>query len=393
MTTADIPTRAQLVQRAEQLVPMLQKNAGQAEEDRRLQEETIEALADAGVFKLRVPKRYGGYEADTRTLMDVAAQLGRGDGAAAWTASVYWIPTWMTCMFPDEVQDEVFATENVRICGTLSPSAEARPADGGIVVNGRWGFVSGAHHAQWQEVLAVQPMPEGPPMPVMALVPMSDLEIVDDWFTSGLRGTGSVTTIAQDVFIPQERVLPLPAVLQGQYASKLNAESPIYRVPLLPVASASSVGTVLGMAQGALEVFTERVADRGITYTGYTKQAEAPLTHLQLAEATMKSDEAEFHAHRLAALVDGYGHPGPEMPLHERVLARADMGAAVRLAKEAVDILASASGGSSIYQNVPMQRIARDIQAVNLHALMNPDTNFELFGRILCGLEPNSLYI
>jgi len=65
----------------------------------------------------------------------------------------------------------------------------------------------------------------------------------------------------------------------------------------------------------------------------------------------------------------------------------------VRLAKESIDILALASGGSSIYRDVPIQRIARDIQAVNLHALMNPTTNTELYGRVLCGLEPNTLYI
>ncbi|WP_256104174.1 acyl-CoA dehydrogenase family protein [Streptomyces sp. ODS05-4] len=393
MLTADIPTRADLVRRAGELAPLLKKNAPQAEEDRRLQDETVEALAEAGLFKLRVPKRYGGYEADTRTLVDVAAALGRADGAAAWTTSVYWIPTFMACLFPDSVQDEVFATPDVRICGTLSPSALAAPAEGGITVNGKWGFVSGAHHAHWQEIIAVQPLPDGRHLPLMALVPMSDLLIVDDWDTSGLRGTGSVSTVAQDVFVPQERVIPLPAILQGQYASELNAASPAYRVPLLPVAAASSVGTALGLARAARDAFFERLPGRSLTYTAYETQAEAPLTHHQVAEAVLKTDQAEFHAYRLADLVDGKGAAGEEFTLEERARARADMGAVVRLAKEAVDILASASGGSSIHRDVPIQRISRDIQAVSLHALMNPNTNNELYGRVLCGLEPNTLYI
>ncbi|MGW1296293.1 acyl-CoA dehydrogenase family protein [Streptomyces sp. NPDC002533] len=393
MLTADIPTRAHLVQRAGELAPLLKKNAVQAEEDRRLQDETVEALAGAGLFKLRVPKRYGGYESDTRTLVEVAAELGRADGAAAWTASVYWIPTFMACLFPDSVQDEVFSTPDVRICGTLSPSAFAAPAEGGIVVNGKWGFVSGAHHAHWQEIIAVQPTPDGRHLPVMALVPMSDLQIIDDWDTSGLRGTGSVSTVAQEVFVPQERVIPLPAILQGQYASELNAASPAYRVPLLPVAAASSVGTALGLARGALDAFLERLPGRTLTYTAYETQAEAPLTHHQVAEAALKTDQAEFHAYRLADLVDAKGLAGEEFTLEERARARADMGAVVRLAREAVAILASASGGSSIHRDVPIQRISRDIQAIGLHALMNPDTNNELYGRVLCGLEPNTLYI
>jgi alkylation response protein AidB-like acyl-CoA dehydrogenase len=275
----------------------------------------------------------------------------------------------------------------------LSPSAMASPVDGGIKVTGRWQFISGAHHAHWQEIIAILVPPEGEPYPVMALVPLSDLLVVDDWQTAGLKGTGSVSTVAKDVFIPQERVLPLPAVLQGQVASRVNAESPIYRTPLLPVAAASSVGTVLGLARAAKELFLKRLPDRKITYTGYESQREAPITHFQVAEAVNKIDQAEFHAHRLATLVDTKGVEGSEWKLEERARARADLGTVVKLGKEAIDILLAASGGSSIYLDVPIQRIARDIQAINLHALMNPTTNAELYGRVLVGLEPNTLYI
>ena len=297
-------------------------------------------------------------------------------------------------MFPDEVQDEVYSTPNVRVCGTLSPSAMATPTDGGYVVNGKWGFISGALHSHWQEIIAMAPTPDGSSMwPIMALVPMSDLQIVDDWHVSGLRGSGSVTTIAQELFVPQERVLPLPLVLQEKYASVLNADLPMYRAPLLGVAAATTVGTIIGLAKGAREAFFERLPDRKITYTSYESQREAPITHLQVAEAVMKTDEAQFHAYRVADLLDSKGVSGEPWKVEERAMARADVGAVCRLGKEAVDVLNTASGGSSIYQSVPIQRIARDMHAVNSHALIYPPTNFELYGRVLCGLEPNTLYI
>ncbi|OZM71914.1 acyl-CoA dehydrogenase [Amycolatopsis antarctica] len=393
MSTTEVPTREELVRRASELVPLLRRHANWADENRRLHEESVEALADAGIFRMRIPRRYGGFECDTRTLMDVATELGRADGSTSWVASVTWIPTWMACMFPDEVQDEVFATPDVRLCGTLSPSAMAAPVDGGVIVNGKWGFISGAQHSHWQEIIAILAGPDSEPYPIMALVPMSDLLIVDDWNTSGLRGTGSVSTVAKDLFVPTERILALPSVLQGEAASSTNAGSPIYRAPLLPVASASSVGTVLGLGRHAQEVFFERLPDRKITYTAYESQREAPLTHLQAADAVTKLDQAEFHAHRLAAQVDGKGVDASPWKLEERARARADLGSVVRLTREAVDIFASASGGSSVYRAVPMQRIAHDVHAVNLHALMNPNTNAELYGRVLCGLEPNTLYI
>ena len=297
MQKTDVPAREQLVQRASGLVPVLQKHAAWSEENRRLHDESIEALADAGIFRMRVPARYGGYESDTRTLVDVATELGRADGSTAWTASVYWIPTWMACMFPDQVQDEVFSTPDVRVCGTLSPSALAIPTDGGIVVNGKWGFVSGALHSHWQEIIAILVGGEGPPSPVVALVPISDLQIIDDWYTSGMKGSGSVSTAATNVFVPQERVLPIGAILQGISASPENAAAEIYRAPLLPVASASSLGCVLGMAKGAKEAFFARLPERKITYTGYSKQAQAPLTHLQVADARFVSRLVVARAH------------------------------------------------------------------------------------------------
>src|SRR5262245_24466347 len=244
---------------------------------------------------MRVPARYGGYESDARTMVRVASELGRGDGSTSWTASVWWITSWMAAMFPDEVQDEVFDSPDTRLCGTLSPTGMAVPAKGGSVLNGKWGFISGARHSTWQVIVAVTPTPDGGHQPIMALVPLADLQLVDDWYTSGLRGTGSITTIAQDVFIPAERILPMGGILHEQYASKLNAESAVYRNPLLPVASASSVGTVLGMAKGAWDAFFNRLPDRHITYTAYTSQRDAPLTHFQVAEAALLIDEAEFH--------------------------------------------------------------------------------------------------
>jgi len=393
VTTTQVPP-AQLGRRAAQLVPLLREKAAWTEENRRLPDETIEALADAGVFRMRVPARYGGFESPTTELVDVATELGRGDGSVAWTASVWWIPTWMVGLFPDSVQDEVFATQDVRVCGTLSPNGTATPDAGGVVVNGRWGFISGALHSHWQEIITLAPTPDGTGMqPVMALVPMSELEIVDDWYTAGVCGSGSVTTVASDVFVPEERVLPLIDVLSQRYASVRNADSPMYRAPLNAYAAAASVGTMLGLAKAARENFLERLPDRRITYTDYPSQREAPITHLQMAEATLKTDQAEFHGYRVAGLVDAKGVTAEPWTWEERARCRADVAAVSALATDAVDLLAAASGGSSIYRHVPMQRIARDIHVVSQHALIYPPTAYELYGRVLCGLEPNTLYV
>ncbi|GLU48695.1 acyl-CoA dehydrogenase family protein [Nocardiopsis ansamitocini] len=393
MESTEAPSRGELLRRATELVPLLSKHANWSEDNRRLSEEVINALTEQGLLKMRVPKRYGGYESDAGTVVEVLAELARGDGSTSWTAGVWAISTWAIAMFPDEVQDEVFSTPDVRICGILSPSAVAVPTDGGVVLNGKWSFNTGAQQSHWNTNAAVRATPDGGYEPVMVALPVSDLEIVDDWYTSGLRGSGSVTTIAKDVFVPEQRVLSMGPVLQGQSLSPANAESQVFSSPFLPIACTTVGATVLGLAKAAKDAFFERLPERKITYTSYEKQSEAPITHLQVAEATVKIDEAEFHARRAASLVDAKTGAGEEWTIEERARIRLDLGAACQRAKEAVDILNTASGGSSIYSSVPIQRIERDVQTLNLHAIMHPNTNMELYGRVLCGLEPNTLYI
>jgi 3-hydroxy-9,10-secoandrosta-1,3,5(10)-triene-9,17-dione monooxygenase len=393
MDNTQAPSPADLVRRASELAPLLRKNALLAEEERRLPEDSLAAIADAGLLKLRVPQRYGGYESDMRGLVDVLAELAKGDGSAAWTVAVFSICAWLVGLFPDETQEEIFATPDVRVCGLLSPTGSATPADGGFVINGRWAFNTGALHSQWNSLVAMAPAPDGSQWPVMALAPMSDIEIVDDWHTSGLRGSGSVTTVAKNVFVPAHRVIPMGPALQEVYASKLNADRPVYRTPLLPTAATSTVGAAVGLAKAARDGFFERLPGRRITYTTYESQLQAPITHLQVAEAALRVDEAEFHAYRAADLLDNRSKAGESATLAERAGLRADLGRAYQLAKEAIDIYSSASGASSIYRDVPIQRIVRDIQTLNLHAILNPNSSYELYGRVLCGLEPNTMYV
>ncbi|EFH81017.1 acyl-CoA dehydrogenase family protein [Ktedonobacter racemifer] len=393
MQATHIPTRSELVRRASEIIPVLQEHAHWNEEHRRIHDESIEALRQAGLFRLRMPQRYGGYESDTRTLVEVLAELGQGDGSTAWVAWVLAGNTWLVGMFPDAVQNEVFATPDVRVSGTLSPTGKAEYQDGGFTISGKWHFHSGSLHSQWSLMAAMSTTPEGTPTPLVALIPTKELEVVDDWNTAGLKGTGSVSSVARKVFVPAERMLPALSILQGQSASKQNAGVPIYRSPMVPAIAAAASGVPLGLAKAAMANFFQRLPERGIAYTNYARQAEAPITHLQVAEATMKIDEADFHSSRAATLVDTKAESDDTWTLEERARVRMDTAMVARLAKEAIDILNTASGGSSIYSHVPMQRIERDIQAANLQGMMHPNTNLELYGRIRCGLEPNTVNI
>ena len=157
--------------------------------------------------------------------------------------------------------------------------------------------------------------------------------------------------------------------------------------------SAINTGKMVGLAKSAQEAFFERLTDRPIAHTTYTRQAEAPVVHLQVAEAAMKIEEAESHSRQLAAMVDGKNEADESWTTRERAYCRVVVGRVAQLSLEAVNIFNMASGASGIYMNMPIQRIQRDIQAINIHAVNLPSKNLELYGRILCGQEPNTFFI
>ena len=393
MQTNETSPLSELRKRAADIVPVLRQYAPWEEENRRLADESVQAMKDAGIFRMRTAAHYGGYEADASTLLDVGIELGRGDGAAAFDVAAWWITSWNVGLFPDEVQDEVFADPDVRISGTLALNGTGVAKDGGIVVNGEWQFNSGAAHSGWKLLSTLLIPADGEPEPVMAVVPMSEMRLVDDWHVSALSGTGSVTAVAENVFVPAARVMRIAAFTAGEYASKRNADSPMFQAPLVAAVAASTSGKMIGMARAAEEQFYDRITRRPISNTNYERQADAPITHLQAADAALKIDEAEGHARKLAAMVDERGLTREPWTVRDRAYARAVAGRVPQLTAEAVDILAGACGASSIYTREPIQRIRRDVRAVTLHALHLPTTTMELYGRVLCGLEPNTFFI
>ncbi|MFG3691248.1 acyl-CoA dehydrogenase family protein [Micromonospora sp. NPDC047740] len=393
METVTMLPRSELLRRAVELGPVLRANAQASEQRRRLSDEMLEALGGSGLLRMRVPQRYGGYESDMRTVAEVVAELARGDGSTSWTAAVWLISSWMVGLFPDAVREEVFADPDVRIAGILSPSAVAVPVDGGYQVNGKWSFNTGAQQSDWNVNAAVRPTPDGQYEPVMVLLPMSDLQVIDDWHTVGMRGSGSVTTVAENVFVPAERVVPMGPVIVGAHPLQQDPSALMWRAPFMPIACTTVGAVAYGLAVAARDAFLERLPGRKITYTDYAEQSAAPLTHLQVAGATVRVDEAGFHIFRAADTIDAKAAAGDAWTLEERARARLDLGAVCLRAKETADVLADASGGSSLHTDVPIQRIERDIKALNLHAIMHPDTNFELYGRLTCGLPSNTQYL
>ena len=149
-------TESGLLERVAALAPLLRENAQRTEQERRVAGENIEALTDAGVFRMTVARRYGGYESSLQTQYDVLAAIAANCPSTGWVATILTAMLWNTGMFADEAQDEVFADPRVRVASVFAPGGQARDADGGVIVNGRWPFNTGCLHSQWAVLTALR---------------------------------------------------------------------------------------------------------------------------------------------------------------------------------------------------------------------------------------------
>ena len=184
------PTVAELVDRARELAPLLRKNAAASEANRRVEEETIQAVRKAGLMRVCTPKRYGGWEMNTRAMLDVSSALAEADGATAWVVNLNNICCWLTSLYPVKAQDEVFGRDpDTCVSGVLNPTASVKKeGDGYRIISGTWHYNSGGWHAQWA-VLGFPIVNDAGEMIDQgnALIPMADLTREDTWFVAGMR--------------------------------------------------------------------------------------------------------------------------------------------------------------------------------------------------------------
>jgi 3-hydroxy-9,10-secoandrosta-1,3,5(10)-triene-9,17-dione monooxygenase len=378
---------------ATSLIPTLRSRSFETDALARLPDSTIADLEKARLFDMLVPTMYGGLQCSLRTFMDVVVELGRGDGSVAWTVALVSANTWMaTTLYPKHVVDDIVSGGTFRTAAVLHPrKVKTQVVDGGVFIEeGLWNFSSGVYHAQW-EILGIPIFDAGKLIDRgTALLPISQITLLHDWDTMGLRGSGSTSVSVKDVFVPNERIALISKALQEEYASTQLRDELLYRLALVPFLATKIVFPALGMAKTALELFLEQAPQRGISHTWYEKQDEAAITHLQAGEASAKIDAAELLLRRSVDVLEATAAGGTRMGLEQRARIRRDAGAASQLIWEATDLLAGASGGSFVYAKNPMNRLWRDVRTAGMQGGINASTTRELFGRVLFKKEPNT---
>jgi 3-hydroxy-9,10-secoandrosta-1,3,5(10)-triene-9,17-dione monooxygenase len=374
-----VPTEAELLQRARDLIPMLKERAASVEQARMVSRETVQAFVDAGFFRILQPKRFGGWEMNPAVFYKVLMELGRGCCSSAWNMMILGIHNWEFGSMPDQACLDVWGEDDATIiASSYPPFGKVEEVEGGYRISGTWKTSSGCDHGQWAFLGGLRKDASGKVIDRLSmLVPSSAWVIEDDWKVFGLAGTGSKSLVIEETFVPHHRAHSLI-----DYAYSERGE--MYLYPFNQVFFGSVSAVIVGMAQGAVDEYIAQMSVRTDT-TGGNAAALSPYVKDRLGNAVNRVRTARARLLQMMAETTEYVERRELVPTHDRVHHMLDIARVGRECEEAVMLLFKATSARGIYLSNPMQRILRDVIAAANHITQNADDTAGMLGGYLLG--------
>jgi alkylation response protein AidB-like acyl-CoA dehydrogenase len=367
-----------IVDAARGLTEVIESNADDGERIRRLPLAIVKVLRDAQLLRMCVPQVYGGPEVDPVTMVRAIEAVARSDGAAGWCTMIASTTSSMASLLPEEAAWEIYGDPTSITGGVFAPNGkgESVTVDGvdGFSVSGRWAWGSGTQHCHW--VLGGTLCDDGTFR--LCWFPQSAVTFHDTWYTTGMRGSGSVDYSVAGVFVPAVRTIQ-PAVTR-----------PVVRTPLsqfpnftLLAAGVSAVG--LGVARRALDELVDLAQGKKPQYSSKTL-AQSGFTQVELARAEAKLRSARaFLLDELASAWDS-AIAGDEVTVDARTGIRLAATHAASVGAEVADVAFTLAGGTAVYDTSRLGRCLRDAHVVTQHIQTAPKLN-EMIGKLLLGLD------
>ena len=383
--TLDNVESAALLEAVRKLVPMIRSCADEIDRDRELPRPLFEALADAGVFHMALPRSLGGTEIDLPTYTQIIEEIGKADASTGWVVNQGAIFATYAGRMPHAVARSIWRdVPRAVVSNTPAATAKAIVVPGGYRVTGRQGFSTGCRHASWVAAHAqvfdngqvvIDPASGQPEMRYM-FVPVAEAELLDTWNVRGMRGTGTHHFAVNDVFVPAERTV------LSQTAQAVEP-GPLYQIPRTLCFAAGDGAVALGLARTCLDTFYELAgAKTPRTMPGLLRDQSMVQAAVGRAEADLRSG----HAFLTEAIRDLWAAAeAGAITLDHRAALRLAATHSIRLAVGIVDTAYNFAGATSIYDDHLLQRHFQDVHVLSQH-LQGRLTHYELIGRYVMGL-------
>ncbi|WP_437651003.1 acyl-CoA dehydrogenase family protein [Sorangium sp. So ce362] len=365
-----------------ELVPALRASAAEVEAGRKLPSSVLSSLDKTGVFRMAMPKAWGGPEADPFSQIEVIENLARGDASSAWCAMILSGSGFYASHLEDSVARRLYGKLDVRHAGSLRWSGKAEKVAGGYRVTGTWDFCSGCHHADYLAtgcLVTENDSPvlnaDGTPRTLWAVLPAGSFEVLDTWYTTGLAGSGSNDCSASNVFVPEEHTFNL---VDRKRSEPLYSYAPLFLQTL--------VGVQLGIARHAIELALDLAQNKKVMPMGHSLGAEQSV-QVAIAEAEGTLGSARSYVRDVVgelwdALQSGNG---PSLKLRAKGMLM--MIHAAQSTRRVVESMCDVAGATAIFAKHPIERLRRDIITANSHFLCQPN-RYSIIGQALMGIEP-----
>lgn len=383
---------ARYIERARALRPVIVAARDEIERGRRLPAPIVEALRRAGMFRIAMPRAWGGPELDLLTQLRLIEEISAADGSAGWCVMIGCDSGYLSAFLDQQVAREMYPGLDLVTASSFGkPAGRAERVDGGYRVSGRWRFASGCQHSAWivggcavHESGKLRTNEQGLPETRCCFFPAAQCEIIDTWYTTGLRGTGSNDFAVNEVFVPEEHTMSWqkPAV---------RRPGALYALPYVYVAKAGGVG--LGIAREALEAFRDiarKSAGRQYIEDGKLTPAltMAEQAHVQsaFAQATALIGSARAYLFDVMGDVWAALSSGRRLSAEQTGSFFLSITNTYALCVQAIDLLFKTAGGPAIYAPGPLDRAFRDIHTANQHTAVSV-RSYEIAGRALLGAK------
>ncbi|MBV9327584.1 MAG: acyl-CoA dehydrogenase family protein [Chloroflexi bacterium] len=378
-------TSVDVVAAASALAPRIEAAADQIEHDRAIPADLLDAMLDAGLFRLLLPRSLGGLELDLPTYVKVVEEVARAD------ASVAWCVGQANGLFNYASYAELTTARSLFAGGRTilanGPGEGNRPgravadaAHGGYRVTGKWMFASGFPHATWLLAVCNISSENGEGAQRLMLVPKSRVTVHDVWHVSGLRGTGSQSFALEDELVPFERAI--------RVAPETRRETgPLYLFSSNGLFGPAFGSVALGIAHASLACIVDFAA--GKVPRGMDRSIrESPTVQLAVAQAHARLGAARGYLHQTLGSVWEAVVSSGELTVAQRVAVRLAATHATHESAAVVDAAYTLAGSNAIFENRPFERRFRDVHAVT-QQVQARRAHYEHVGAYLLGLEPS----
>jgi alkylation response protein AidB-like acyl-CoA dehydrogenase len=382
------PASSAFIEAAKGLAPQIQASADEIERSRRIPLPLVDAMAQAGLFRLWIPRSLGGEETDPMTLVRVVEEVSRADGAAGWCLGIGGEYGAFGGYLSADAAREIYGSDPlVGTAGALRPMGNAVVVEGGYRVTGRWPLGSGCQHSSWivggcRILDGDQPrlMPDGTPLMRLLFFPATDCEILDTWRSIGLRGTGSHDYTVADVFVPAARSLSFrePPVEPG----------PLYAMSTIALFAPVLAAVGLGIARHAIDILLELARTKIVSRSRQSLREDATMqASLGQAEAVLRSGRAFLYE----TLGEAWAvvNTGQRLNVSQVAMLWLASTHATTAARQATELMFNAGGSASPYESAGLERCMRDIHAVGQHLTLAPP-NYQMAGQAFLDLDMRS---